>query len=284
HSPLKILHQLLEDPKISFVGISNWPLDAAKMNRVIMHQIPPMTTEELTKTALKMMEHYQENLKLCGEELKNEWLKSEIENIAKVYDQVIRTPNAFEPMKKKNFFGARDFYSLVRYQLQSPSYNLSLEGFMRNFGGIPREDLLRNLGDIFYNVLAFSKEEVYKKMSKFTPMYCVQRNLLDTRTNNSKLLGDNYIVSRHCMVISELEHSWQVLLENGILKYDDVFLFKSEFAHDQTSSISDYEHLNKVINCMDTGKRVILYNLDSIYESLYDMLNQRYQKKPSGKN
>ncbi|ETO05190.1 hypothetical protein RFI_32211 [Reticulomyxa filosa] len=35
---------------------------------------------------------------------------------------------------------------------------------------------------------------------------------------------------------------------------------------------------------MDTGKRVILYKLDSIYESLYDMLNQRYQKKPSGKN
>ncbi|ETO36345.1 hypothetical protein RFI_00722 [Reticulomyxa filosa] len=154
---------------------------------------------------------------------------------------------------------------------------------MRNFGGIPREDQLQNLGDIFQSVLGFSKEVVYQKMSKFTPMNCVQRNLLDTRTNNSKLLGDNYIISRHCMVISELEHSWQVLLENGILKNDDVFLFKSEFAHDQTSSISDYEHLNKVINCMDTGKRVILYKLDSIYESLYDMLNQRYQKKPSGK-
>ncbi|ETO01874.1 hypothetical protein RFI_35566, partial [Reticulomyxa filosa] len=284
HSPLKILHQLLEDPKISFVGISNWPLDAAKMNRVIMHQIPSMTTEELKNTALEMMKHYRESLRLCGGQPKNEWLEGDIENIANVYDRVIKNSNKFEPMKKKNFFGARDFYSLIRYQLQSLSYNLSFEGFMRNFGGIPREDLLRNLGDIFCNVLGFSKEEVHKKMSKFTPMDCVQRNLLDTRTNNSKLLGDNYIVSRHCMVISELEHSWQVLLENGILKYDDVFLFKSEFAHDQTSSISDYEHLNKVINCMGTGKRVILYKLDSIYESLYDMLNQRYQKKPSGKD
>ncbi|ETO11311.1 hypothetical protein RFI_26065, partial [Reticulomyxa filosa] len=47
HSPLKILHQLLEDPKISFVGISNWPLDATKMNQMIMHQIPSMTTKEL---------------------------------------------------------------------------------------------------------------------------------------------------------------------------------------------------------------------------------------------
>lgn len=37
HRPLKVLHQLLEDPQISFVGLSNWPLDAAKMNRANMH-------------------------------------------------------------------------------------------------------------------------------------------------------------------------------------------------------------------------------------------------------
>ncbi|ETO33903.1 hypothetical protein RFI_03194 [Reticulomyxa filosa] len=254
------------------------------MNRVIMHQIPPITIKALQNTVLEMMKHYRENLMLFGGQPKNEWLERELENIAYVYNQVIEKSNEFEPMKKKNFFGARDFYSLIRYQLQSPSYNLSFEGFMRNFGGISREDLLRNLGYIFYKVLGFSREEVFEKMSKFTPMDCVQRNLLDTQTNNSKLFEDNYIVSRHCMVISELEHSWQVLLENGILKYDDVFLFKSNFAHDRDSSISDYKHLNKIIDCMDTGKRVVLYNLDSIYENLYDMLNQRYQRKPSGKN
>ncbi|ETO05189.1 hypothetical protein RFI_32210 [Reticulomyxa filosa] len=213
HSPLKILHQLLEDPKISFVGISNWPLDAAKMNRVVMHQIPSMTPQELKNTGLEMIRHYRENLRVHGDELKNEWLEEEIENIAKVYDRVINTPKAFEPKNKKNFFGARDFYSLIRYQLQSPSYRVSFEGFMRNFGGIPRDDLLKNLGDIFHNVLGISKEDILKKMSKFTPMDCVQQNLLDIRTNRSKLLGDNYIVSRHCMVISESEHSWQVLLE-----------------------------------------------------------------------
>ncbi|ETO06596.1 hypothetical protein RFI_30799 [Reticulomyxa filosa] len=269
HSPLKILHPLLEDPKISFVGISNWPLDAAKMNRVIMHQIPAMTMKELELTAAKMVEHYKEK----------------VINISKVYNQVVNHKSKlFEPMQKKNFFGARDFFSLIRYQLQSPSYKNSLAGFMRNFGGIPRDDLIQNLSDIFKDCLGMDKGESVNKMSTFTPMDCIQLNLSDTQTNSSKLFGDNYIVSRHCMVISELDHSWQVLLENGILRYDDVFLFKSSFAHDECSSISDYEHLNKVISCMDTGKRVILYNLESIYESLYDMLNQRYQKKPSGKN
>ena len=35
HNPLKVLHSLLEPPKVATVGISNWSLDASKMNRVI---------------------------------------------------------------------------------------------------------------------------------------------------------------------------------------------------------------------------------------------------------
>ncbi len=33
HNPLKILHFLLEDPDVPVIGISNWALDASKMNR-----------------------------------------------------------------------------------------------------------------------------------------------------------------------------------------------------------------------------------------------------------
>ncbi|ETO36339.1 hypothetical protein RFI_00723 [Reticulomyxa filosa] len=102
HSPLKVLHQLLENPKISFVGISNWPLDAAKMNRVIMHQIPPMTTEELKNTALEMLKHYQKNVNSYQGELINGWLEKEIENAIKVYERVINT-QAFKSMNKKDF-------------------------------------------------------------------------------------------------------------------------------------------------------------------------------------
>ncbi len=34
-NPLKVLHKILENPKISMVGVSNWSLDASKMNRAI---------------------------------------------------------------------------------------------------------------------------------------------------------------------------------------------------------------------------------------------------------
>ena len=66
--PLKALHPLLEDgtdgsedltldgkeatdKRVSFVGISNWALDPAKMNRGILLSRSPPTEEELTKTA-----------------------------------------------------------------------------------------------------------------------------------------------------------------------------------------------------------------------------------------
>ena len=32
-NPLKVVHPYLENPKIAFVGLSNWCLDASKMNR-----------------------------------------------------------------------------------------------------------------------------------------------------------------------------------------------------------------------------------------------------------
>jgi len=31
--PLKVLHSLLEEQQVAFIGISNWALDPAKMNR-----------------------------------------------------------------------------------------------------------------------------------------------------------------------------------------------------------------------------------------------------------
>lgn len=33
--PLKTLHALLDEGKVSFVGISNWVLDTSKMNRAV---------------------------------------------------------------------------------------------------------------------------------------------------------------------------------------------------------------------------------------------------------
>ena len=69
--PLKILHSLLEDgmdsegqgPGVAFIGLSNWALDPAKMNRGIMLHLEDPTAEELVNTAHSIIKpctlHYQ---------------------------------------------------------------------------------------------------------------------------------------------------------------------------------------------------------------------------------
>ena len=52
NNPLKVIHSELEydqneeDKKLAFIGISNWTLDAAKMNRGISISIPEPDEEE----------------------------------------------------------------------------------------------------------------------------------------------------------------------------------------------------------------------------------------------
>ncbi|ETO07994.1 hypothetical protein RFI_29398, partial [Reticulomyxa filosa] len=128
-------------------------------------------------------------------------------------------------------------------------------------------------------VLNRTEGEVIRELKRWTPVMCVERNLMEKKRGQSP---DDLMMSRHCMIISEKYYSWQLLLEYNILNFNQVFLFRSDFPQDKYSNITNYNQLNKIIDCMDTGKTVILHNLESIYESLHDMLNQRYQTRLSG--
>ncbi|ETO05001.1 hypothetical protein RFI_32395, partial [Reticulomyxa filosa] len=271
HNPLKILHQLLEHPKISFVGISNWSLDAAKMNRMIMHSIPLMDHNGLMETAISILENSNST-----------FLDQAIINIITVYERIMKDQtNAFKLNGNSDFFGARDFYALIKHQAthSEGSNKQSLEGYFRNFGGLDHNDYRKKLSRILKEVLNRTESEVIRELKKWTPVMCVERNLMEKKRGQS---SDDLMVSRHCMIISEEYYSWQLLLEYNILNFNQIFLFGSYFPQDKYSNISNYNQLNKIIDCMDTGKTVILHNLKSIHESLYDMLNQRYQTRPSG--
>ncbi len=61
HNPLKVLHSHLESKnKISFIGISNWELDASKMGRFLVVARPLPDKNELQDTAVKIFESYLE--------------------------------------------------------------------------------------------------------------------------------------------------------------------------------------------------------------------------------
>ena len=105
NNPLKVIHAELEydqnegDKKIAFVGISNWVLDAAKMNRGISISIPEPDEEDNKETSLTIGKSYNEILA-------NRY-KDFFENLGKAY---------FEYKKylkeKNNIYGKNNFHDI----------------------------------------------------------------------------------------------------------------------------------------------------------------------------
>ena len=51
-----MLHRKLEPPEVAMIGLSNWSLDAAKMNRAVHVSRPPLSDQDLRETVLSMRE------------------------------------------------------------------------------------------------------------------------------------------------------------------------------------------------------------------------------------
>ena len=66
NNPLKVIHSQLEyekeDEKLAFVGISNWTLDASKMNRGIYLAVPEHDLQDCIETSIEIANSYRENL------------------------------------------------------------------------------------------------------------------------------------------------------------------------------------------------------------------------------
>ena len=114
-NPLKVLHTYLEidyknqnnEEKLAFVGISNWVLDAAKMNRgIYLNVINPISDyRQMKETAFQITKIYDKEFHIKYSTLL-EKLTSSIFN----YNQYLKTVDA----EAINFHGARDFYNLIK--------------------------------------------------------------------------------------------------------------------------------------------------------------------------
>ena len=79
------------------------------------------------------------------------------------------------------------------------------------------------------------------------------------------------------MFIADSPVLWKILFDSGILNVGDTeVIFGSKFISDSESTIYLYRTLERVRSAMIRGKTVILLKLDQLYDSLYDVLNQRY--------
>ncbi|XP_051273053.1 E3 ubiquitin-protein ligase rnf213-beta isoform X1 [Dicentrarchus labrax] len=261
--PLKTLHPLLEDGcidndkpdphmKVGFVGISNWALDPAKMNRGIFVSRWDPSEDELVETAKGICASSNQIL------LK---IKHLFPSLAKAFLSICKESS------KNQFFGLRDYYSLVKMLFaavkstqQEPDGGQLVEAILRNFSGQPEgfdpvvffQEVLQNLTDI----------------PRPSTLQMVKKNL-DHDTNQE---------SRYLLLLTTNNAALHILQQQIFAKGDyppPEIVFGSGFPKDQEYA-QICRNVNRVKTCMETGRTVILLNMQNLYESLYDALNQYY--------
>ncbi|XP_064180420.1 E3 ubiquitin-protein ligase rnf213-alpha-like [Anguilla rostrata] len=256
--PLKTLHPLLEEgciddeplphKKVGFVGISNWALDPAKMNRGVFVSRGDPDEKELIESARGICS----SDKMVLEKVQDVFLP-----FAKAY---LRTTEG------KGFFGLRDYYSLIKMVFDSsktskqrPSVEQIVEAVLRNFSG--RDDM--DVVSIFTDSMHISPN----LEGTISTIELVRKNILAIGSKNE---------CRYLLVLTKNYAALQILQQMFFSdQHHPEIIFGSSFPKDQ-----EYTqiccNINRVKICMETGQTVILLNLQNLYESLYDALNQYY--------
>ena len=259
YNPLKVLHSLLEPgegelPDVAVVGISNWSLDAAKMNRAIHLSRPEPTIDDLYETGHSL--HYADG----GENSQNLG-KIELQRLAEGY---------FEYQAQQshaNFHGLRDYYSLIKSLTGCSNFqqvNISLQ---RNFGGLPGE--VTNIQKIFLDKLKVVMASSGQDIIPVTRL--IQENLADPH-------------ARHLMLITSGDSAIGILKQSlAQLEKETITIYGSRFQEDLSEEYN-YRILSRIILCMERDCILILRDLERIYGSLYDMLNQNYAVVGKRKN
>ncbi|XP_053426621.1 E3 ubiquitin-protein ligase RNF213 isoform X2 [Nycticebus coucang] len=265
--PLKALHPLLEDgcieddpaphKKVGFVGISNWALDPAKMNRGIFVSRGSPSQKELIESAKG----------ICSSDgLVQDRIRGYFASFARAYETVCKSQD-------REFFGLRDYYSLIKMVFttakasnRKPSPHDIARAVLCNFSG---KDDIPAL-EIFTACLPEAKcsEEVstmqlIKQNIYGAPQRVPGRELEDAESRYLLVLTKNYVALQ--------------ILQQTLFSADQQpeIIFGSSFPKDQEYT-QICRNINRVKICMETGKMVVLLNLQNLYESLYDALNQYY--------
>ena len=275
--PLKVLHPLLDDDpayignlesqsesgnsKIAFIGLSNWALDPAKMNRGIMVCLEEPHQEELILSAKAICESN------IAESIHMPKLVPFIKGLVSGYLKLIQIQREKVELQ---YFGLRDFYSLIKMlynickEVNTPlNATILRHAVKRNFGGLEGLDPFK----IFSKYLYLSKENA--KGPLCTPLELINANLISHQ-------GSFYARNRYLLLLTENYAALDIIRQAKLLNINNLrIIFGSSFPNDSEYS-TICRNINLIKNYIETGKTVILTNLLNLYESLYDVLNQYY--------
>lgn len=192
----------------------------------------------------------------------------------------------------RDFVGMRDYYSMLKHlRLELVGRDLSPQMLItvvsRNFGGHPQS--IPSFLPIFYSscfpnvrggsALSSAHESDMQVDGEGSPSSAL--TLFDIREpipSAIELVTGNLASqsSRNLMILSKNDSILSLLVGCGIIdEHSDVVLIGSRF-RDDLDEFHLIQQINKVKQAMAEGRTAVLLNNDNIYESLYDVLNQRY--------
>ena len=270
NNPLKVLHSELdkninsndEDKKISFIGISNWSLDASKMNRAINIVIEDPDINFINQTAKDIASSCDIVIAAKSEKL--------INAISKAYIYYI---NDYQPNQgKEDFHGLRDFYYLIKYVFNSlheiyfeknenfnidNHLNIILQGIIKNFGGQEKSIyIIKNKFNEYY----FDKNDKIEIPINYNVVDCINENLNNKSDYRYLLLIGNNDINEYILKCLLINKKYVILSDKDLKKCNNDAL----------------NLLLKIQFFMEKEIILILKNLEILYPSLYDLFNKNF--------
>eukprot|EP00923_Selenidium_pygospionis_P053798 GHVN01093709.1.p1 GENE.GHVN01093709.1~~GHVN01093709.1.p1 ORF type:complete len:2403 (+),score=325.49 GHVN01093709.1:991-7209(+) len=169
----------------------------------------------------------------------------------------------------REYFGLRDFYSLVKMisseARRRGEMNLDLiwpiieKCVRRNFGGY--------FGDFQPATCFLSKIKIPQRNSP-SNMRLSERELIEEALQAKS--------NRYLLILTRNNAALKILKLGSVFECGKLeILFGSSFEGDlEYTQIC--HNINRIKICMETGQQLVLVNLETLYESLYDALNQSY--------
>ena len=271
--PLKALHPLLEEgtdsdekglshQKVGVIGISNWALDPAKMNRGILVSRGEPDINELIESAKGICKSNDSAIYAC--------LEPYIADIARAYLELCALAMNF----KREYFGLRDYYSLIKMI----NFFCSRD---RTFTWSKLEhSVKRNFNGLEIDIMVPFKKYLHSKLDNRvleTDPKCGSIDLLESALN-SEYASES--TSRYLLFLTENNTAIDIV-QNYLINVVKIptqrltVIFGSSFRSDQQYT-EVCRNISLIKHSMEIGKTIILLNSYNLYESLYDALNQYY--------
>jgi hypothetical protein len=275
-NPLKVLHAELEVEtcQYGFVGISNWRLDASKMNRVLYISCPDPDLDDLKITAKSIADD------MIFEQPAIRNLNLILDGLAEAYYELFDFLNIQQ--ENKYYFGLRDFYSLVKGVLNE-AHNSITENGEDLFGIVHRQMKINFDGIINGSALmweAFCKSLNHSELIDLYP-WPTFRDLLNRRIDTQSgrflmIIGEREslydYVERYLRSITKWlpTHKQPIRTLIGSQMPGDLILNKT---YTETYS---YRVLMDIILHVETNVTLLMRQLGHLHDNLYDLFNQNY--------